>query len=70
MFMTPGKAWHHKCYSRTGIISAIYKKGDKREIENYRHISFLNLYYKTYATIRKGYLRYKTVFCHKVAFEV
>ena len=56
--------------SRTGIISATYKKGDKRDIENYRPTSFLNLYYKIYTTILKGYLRYKTVFCHKVALEV
>ena len=29
--------------SRTGILSVIYEKGDKRGIENYRPISFLNL---------------------------
>ena len=46
------------------------KKGDKRDIENYRLTSFLNLYYKIYTTIIKGYLHYKTVFCHKVALDV
>ena len=56
--------------SRTRIISAIYKKGDKRDIDNYRPISFLKLYYKIYTTILKGYLHYKTVFCHKVALDV
>ena len=52
------------------IISATYKKGDERDIENYRPTSFLNLYYKIYTTILKGYLHYKTVFCHKVALDV
>ena len=56
--------------SRAGIISAIYKKGDKRNIENYRPISFSNLYYKISTTILKVYLRYKIAFCHKVALHV
>ena len=55
---------------RTGIISAVYIKGDKKDIENYRPILYLNLYYKIYTTILKCYLRYKTVFCHKVALDV
>ena len=40
--------------SRTGIISATYKKGDKSDIENYRSTSFLNLCYEIYTTILKG----------------
>ena len=56
-----GKLGTIRVTSRTGIISATYKKGDKRDIENYRPTSFLNLYYKIYTTILKGYLRYKTV---------
>ena len=45
--------------------AAIYKKGDKGNIENYRPISFLNLYYKIYTTTLKGYLGYKNVFAIK-----
>ena len=56
--------------STTEIISATYEKGDKRDIENYRPTSFLNLYNKIYATILKGYLHYKTVFYHKVALDM
>ena len=32
--------------SRTGIISTIYEKGDKKDIENFRPISLLNLDYR------------------------
>ena len=65
-----GKLGTIRVTSRTGIISATYKKGDKRDIKNYRPTSFLNLYYKIYTTILKGSLHYKTVFCHKVALYV
>ena len=56
--------------SRTGIISATYRKDGKRDTENYRLTSFLNLYYKVYTTILTDYLHYKTVFCHEVALDV
>ena len=56
--------------SRTGITFATYKKDDKRDIENYKPTSFLKLYCKIYTIILKGHLHYKTVFYHKVAFDV
>ena len=35
----------------------------------YIPISFLNLDYKMYDTILKGYFRYKTDFCYKITLD-
>ena len=40
--------------SGAGIISVIYKKIDKKDIVNYRNISFLNLHYEIYIKILKN----------------
>ena len=43
--------------ARTEIISAIYKKCDKKDIESYRPTSFLNLDYKIYTTTLKNWIK-------------
>ena len=40
--------------SKIGIISVVYKKGDKKDIANYRPISILNLDCQIYMTILKN----------------
>ena len=40
--------------SGAGIISVIYIKVDKKDIVNYRSISFLNLHYEIYIKILKN----------------
>ena len=39
--------------SRTIAISVTYEKGNKKDIANYKPVSFLNLAYKTYTKILK-----------------
>jgi len=34
---------------RNAVITPIFKKGDRRELQNYRGISILNIYYKIYS---------------------
>ena len=47
-----GKAWHHGCYllliEQESYLP--YIRGDKKDIENYRRISLLDLDYKIYTT--------------------
>ena len=58
--------------SRTIAISVIYEKGDKKDIANYKPVSFLNLAYKTYTKILKKRMhktsrynnRWKTISCY------
>lgn len=40
----------HKSFYHS-VISLIYKKGDKSEIDNYRQISLMNMDYKILAKI-------------------
>lgn len=43
---------------RHGIISLIYKKGDKRQLKNWRPISLLNVDYKMLARVMANRLKY------------
>ena len=43
--------------SRREIIPVIYKKGDKKDIADYKPISLLNLDYKIYTKIFKNCMR-------------
>ena len=43
--------------SRTGIMSTIHKKGDKRDIENQIPISFLNIDFKIHTTCLKNWMQ-------------
>ena len=43
--------------SRGEIIPVIYKKGDKKDIADYKPISLLNLDYKIYTKIFKNCMR-------------
>ena len=49
-----GKFGTMRVTSRTGIVSAVYKKGDKRDAENYRPILFSNLDYRVHTTALKN----------------
>ena len=40
--------------SRTGVISAIYKKSNKKDTVSQRPISLLNLDYKIYTSVLKN----------------
>lgn len=53
--------YEEKCMSRTmrhGHITLIYKKGDKRQLKNYRPISLLNVDYKILARVMSNRLKY------------
>lgn len=55
-----GKIWNGEKLSRgwkVGIIYLIHKKGDRKEVKNYRGITLLDTTYKIYAMILKEKLR-------------
>ena len=60
VYDSSGKLGTISVTSKTGTVSTTYKKGDERDIENYRPTSFLNSFYKIFTSILKGYLHYST----------
>lgn len=49
-----GRVWKRKGFPeewRYGVITPIYKKGDKNKVENYRGITLLCTAYKVYTSI-------------------
>ena len=51
-------------FIKFGIIKNLPVLGNRNDEMNYKHLTSHS------STLLKGYLRYKTVLCHKVALDV